>query len=374
MNKTIIIYNLQNNPVITIPANLPSFILNKVHNEFANLINDCYYPKISNIYRELLFITNSNEDIIEDYIKTKYLPYKKYKDLKWKVLYNTYNNLLILIIQTFLKQRNIAASLSTFHLLALKFYSALMYKYIKFCNPEYFRTTLNSLSHNHIFVVKKTIPMAIMHLSTAVFQKYQKAIEKDDPETLIKMIYELGHRINQSMRSFYNHYYTISKEKTQTKTTDETSLNTSEELNLKQFIDKISKDICLYKKISEPAYEQALRLTKFNKELARKYITTITDPKYIDDINNLLYILLRDIKNLNSVQTPEFLYYIKKLMAVKVSKKEVYYKKILSKIHDQIIKDLHYEKWFNTVSIQTRFISRSFLSYYFAFLLREYIG
>ena len=36
---------------------LHSFIINKVATEFGEMVSNCYYPKIANIYRDMLHMT-----------------------------------------------------------------------------------------------------------------------------------------------------------------------------------------------------------------------------------------------------------------------------------------------------------------------------
>ena len=61
----------------------------------------------------------------------------------------------------------------------------------------------------------------MMYFSRAVFNKYRKALEDDNANNLVKMVYEIRTRINQSCRSFYAHYYKAKEDQEKIKTRDD---------------------------------------------------------------------------------------------------------------------------------------------------------
>jgi len=347
---------------------LHSFILKNVSQEFANLVEDCYYPTFSNIYKELLSTTNSTEKNLVEYSKKKY-------NLPWaKILHDPKTILLVLIVQEFLSANDAAAALSAFHLLVLRNYSNIMYKFIRHCNPDVFRTALGQLSHNHLFVLKKTIPSSLMYLSNTLFKKYKDALQKDDIKNIVKVVYELRHRINQSVRSFAQRYYDIHSKQKQIRSEEEKEYDLGREKNLRQFIDNISKTITVYKKVDENAAEESRRLTKFNSKLSVMYSKNLSQPQFTEDVSLALFLLLRDVKDFEKINTTNFLDYVKRLMSVKISKQPIYFKKQISKIHDQIIQNLNLVDWYNKLSTQSKSISRNFIAYYLAFYLRNFIS
>jgi len=351
---------------------LHAFILKIVSNELSSLVEDCYYPKISTIYKDLLHLTNSTEENLIAYSK------KKYGRPKYWLLHDPQTTLLIIIVQEFLKINDVAAAMSAFHLLSLRTYTNIMHRYIKFCNPEYFRTALGMLSQNHLFIQKQTIASSIIYLSNTLFRKYQDDLVRDDPNGLADLVYEIRTRFNQSMKSFAVKYYKVHQGKStgggSIKSEEEKDYDVGYETKIKQFVDTIAKNITAYKKIDTKSLEEARSLTKFNRDLSSKYVETLGNIKYTNDVNNALYLLLKDLGDYTKISPTQYLDYVKRLMSIKVSKQPIYFKKVVVKIHDQIIQDLKIVDWFNNLSIQSKATSRSFVAYYLAIYARNFIS
>ena len=147
----------------------------------------------------------------------------------------------------------------------------------------------------------------------------------------------------------------------------------SHEAKLKGFISKIVNDMCVYGKVDNIAATQASSLIKFNKKLSEEYAKKLSNPKYSEKLEHALYLLLKDTKDVSIIKTNEFLDYVQKLMSIKVTKQQVYFKKIITEIHYEVILSLKLEKWFDGLSIQSKSISRNFIAYYLAFYLRGYV-
>ena len=347
---------------------LHMFILRNVSNELSGLTGDCYYPKIAALFKDLLHLTNSNEDVLIAYSK------KKYANPKYKLLHDPQTTLLILIIQQFLSIKDIGAAMATFHLFSVRTYTNTLYTFIKYCNPEYFRSALNMLSKNHLFVVKQTIGSSIMYLSNELFAKHRLSLERDDADEIHKLIYEIRTRFFQSVRSFAEKYYKVSQGIGVIKSEEEKEYDPTFERKIRQFIENIVKDIAIFKHIDDRAREDSQHLTKFNRKLSHLYVEKISQPIYTEKLKSILYLMLIPIKDFTIVTNIKFLEHIKKLMSVKISIQEVYFKKIVSQVHDDIIKSLNLTKWFNDLSIQSKAISRNFVAYYLAFFVRDYVS
>ena len=347
---------------------LHSFILKNVSKELGNLVEDCYYPKVSTLYKEILHLTNSTEKNLVLYSK------KKYGNPKFKLLHDPKTTLMILIIQEFLNRNDMAAAASVFHLFSLRTYSNLMHKYIKYCNPDYFRTALSKLSHNHLFVSKRTIGSSIMYLSAILFRKYKNHLIDDNPDEILKLVMEIRHRFNQSVKSFAKKYYESHQKDEKAKHEEEKEYDPSSEQNLKELILRITRDITTYRNIDNSALDQAQKITKFNKKFSRKYIETLSNSKYSKDVEMALYLLLKNVMDLNKIETTKFLDYVKRMLSIKISKKPVYFKKIISEIHSKLIDDLKLNDWYDKLSIQSKSISRNFIAYYLALYVKNYIS
>jgi len=339
--------------------NLHKFILDTTGRELAGLSEDCYYPKVSNIYKDLLHLCNANEDDLITYSKNKF------KNPKWRLLHDPYTVLLVLIMQEFLSKNDQPAALSAMNLLSLRFYANRMYKYIRYCNPEYFRGALNKLSYNHIFNTKKTIGSSILHFSSSIFNIYKNDIKKNNTNRIIEMIYALRTRVAQSARSFAEKYYEIhktgiggvSKEK-------EDYQDQSQEKKIREIASKLSKDICVFNNIDELSKKEAVDLSKIGREYGRLYVEALSKPKYAERVETAYVLFLKEFIKSQKLSKLDFILASKAAMSVKISKKPIYYKKIIANIHDSIIKEHNLTKTFNNWSIQTQAASRSFISYY----------
>lgn len=145
------------------------------------------------------------------------------------------------------------------------------------------------------------------------------------------------------------------------------------EAKLRNFITKIASDMCVYGKVDTAAVTQTSQLIKFNRKLSIEYAQKMASPIFRDNIETALYILLKDLKDITYIKSNEFLDHVQKLMSIKVTKQEVYFKKTIREIHDGIITALKLEKWYNNLSVQSQAISRNFVAYYLAFYIRSYI-
>jgi len=351
---------------------LRRYIENISGNVLAQMSKDCYYPRVASFFKELMHKTNTNEKLLKDYSKHKWPNYK------FRLLHDPYTTLLILIIQYFLNEKkDEVGAIWTFNYFALRTYSNLMFRYIKLgCNSDYWRFALENLSHSHIFKQKKTIGNSVLYYSTQVYKIYKPYLIKDDPEKIKDCILSIRTRINQSLRSFYNKYYSAKdeQEKIKSKSEDEIYNDKSFENSVLNFSNRVSKDICVYGKINREAIYQSRQITRFNKLLSLKYIETLKNSDISDQLEVLFVLMFKGLNNTKQVCSVQFLDHIKKLMSVKTSTKPVYFKKNLIILHDTyIIPKLDLTKWFNERSVQTKKVSRDYLAYYLALFIKSYI-
>jgi len=373
--KAIDAKNIPRKDVIAVlnAESLHKFIINKVANELQFLSEDCYYPRVADIFKELLSQCQTTEEKLIAYSKSRYT-LEKWQQ-KARLLHDPQTTLLIVIIQEFLSHRDYAGAIATINLLSLRFYSNKMHDYIKFCNPDYFRTAMNRLSHNHLFSQKKTIGNAILYLAHEVLKTFKTALEKDDTKYIIAMIFQLRGRIAQSSRSFAWKYYEASEDKGVTRVE-------KEDLPEKQTIDKkiraesnkIGKEIVVYNLIDNDALDLAQKITKQNGKLAKEYVQNLPNTKFAEPIELAIYFFLKEVEDSKAGSKNDYIEVSKRLMSIKVTNKPIYYKQLIVKIHDQIIKDLGYLEYFDRLSIQSKGISRRFLSLYLGILIFNFLN
>jgi len=348
---------------------LHKFILRKVATELSRLNEPCYYPRIADIYKELIHQTKADINQLKTYGRRKYAAKPN-----WRILNDPQTILAVLVAGEFAKNNDFSAGQAVIDLIALRFYTNRMNLHIKYCNPNYFRTALDNLSHNHLYNLKKTIGASVLHLSGAVFDKYKDDLKNDNSEQIAKMITELRNRVAQSVRSFANKYYDAVER-------GETTRLTPEDMPEKQNVDNkirivsnnISREITVYHKIDDDAIVDAQKLTSFNRTLAKKYANTLTNTKYSDELELIITLYLRELQSARSSKV-EYIKTARQLMAVKRSNKSIFYKKSLSLVHDKVIADLGYTEKFNSLSIQSKGISRLYLSYYITLLVHGHFN
>lgn len=354
------------------------YIMNHVSIEFSNLVEYCYYPKISTIYKDLLHMCNTDEKLLIQYSIEKYGEQRS----QFKLVHDPFTTLLILIVQEYLKINNLAAAQATFHLFSLRTYSNTLYHFTTskrngnkkaLCLPDVFQSALESLSNNHIFKKKQTIAASIIYFSNDVFSKYKQALIMDDSNRIFSMIYSLKNRIKQSVRSLMNKYYEIYKNQTANSTGDEKDWNTTKETKLKAFIEKIAEDMCVYRKRNSVAIQHAMSITKFNKKLSVEFAENIAQPAFLELVKLSYYLLLRNLQDFSIIRQTKFLDHIRELMAIKSTKQQVYFKKTIDDILQLVLNKLHIESWYNGLTIQSKSVARNYIAYYLAIYLRYYV-
>jgi hypothetical protein len=349
-------------------SSLHSYMLRQTGKELQFLVEPCYYPRVASIFKELMHRTRAKEKELVKYSKIKYFN-PKWKLKNPKLLQDPQTILLVLIAQDFVRRNDYAGAIAAFNLLALRYYTNTMFKFIKHCNENYFRSALENLSHNHLFNTRKTIGTAILYLSKEVFERYKNDMANDNAEEIVNMIYYLRTRINQSVRSFANHYYKIAEGGGATRQQIE-DMPEKENIDkkLKQESSKLAKNITVYASIDKRALQAAQQITRFNRNLSVQYTEALVNTKYTEKLELALYLLMRSLTALKATES-QYIDISKKLMSVKVSKKPVFYKKTLIEIHDQIILDLGISQKFEKFSAQSKHIARSFLSYYLTLMV-----
>jgi len=379
--KSIVIKDLSEQHVIAVLnlQQLHNYAMKFVSQELSNLSEACYYPKTSSIYTDLLHYANTEESKLISYSKQKYGEQKA----QFKLVHDPYTTLLILIIQEFLRYNDVGGAQMLFHLFSLRTYSNTLRAFTtpkggannrqSICIKDVFSTALESLSRNHIFRREKTIPSSIIYFSNYIFRKYKQDLADDNSNQIFNMIYSLKNRIKQSIRSFMHKYYDIYKDKTSNRTKDEEQYDQAAETRLKEFINRISDDMCIYRRMNNMFYDMAVGITKFNKNLSKKYLMSIMQPSMKEKINLAYYLLLKDVRDFGAIKTNKFLDYIKQLMSIKTTKQVLYFKKVVDEIQMAVIEDLNIQEWYNGLTIQSKAVGRNFIAYYLALYLRYYL-
>ena len=183
--------------------------------EFSEMGNPCYIPKFIKYKRELSILLNITKyDIkqFKDSISPKY---------RFNMLVESYTLMIIISMLYYGKKRKEEISQLFFNFIGIKFYSSVLHIFFpKFCSDEIWKNSLNTVSSKHLFKVHNGVANTVMYLCSSIYKKYRSKILSSSltDRELYLMIYELRTRIFQSIRSFAENYYKISKIKSTMKT------------------------------------------------------------------------------------------------------------------------------------------------------------
>jgi len=345
--------------------------------ELSKLSEPCYYSPLKGPYFQLLAACGLTEKQVKEFIKRFY---KDHPARKWKTQTVVPTNLLLFIMYYFLKERDQSGYSMTLTYLLTRYYSNLMNKHIKYCNPNVFRYTLEHLTRTHLFIREKTIANGLYYLSKQIQLRWTKYIRDcTEVNSIVRFIGEARHRVAQSVRSFAQNYYKASKEggsiKTQLEPTeDDDSMFQYKVLEKgKRAIEEVTKKICVYKFVDKRAIEDAKKLTKIRSSIAVLISNSIIDLKYSEDIKMILHLFIKDLDNVNSLCGSGFVKYVRRLMAIKRTKSSVYFKQQINLLLEKVLNDIKYKKWYSGLTNQTRFIVNSYFAFYLTMVLKNNI-
>lgn len=356
---------------------LKRFIINNTAHELSKLTVPCYYPKTKKLYHELLKILNVSDSDTKEFIKRIYKG-TKVEQWKTKLWTDPLTVLMIFIMHFFLNKRDMRSYSSSMAYFVIIHYSRIMHLYIKYCYEDTFKYTLDTITKTHLFVREKTIPNSLYFLSTQLQHNFERGIKEWDIENIIAFLSSTRTRISQSAKSFASHYYENRKEgygiKTQIDVDSENKSNIYQQQTLERgqkVIDDIIKDLTMYKIINRKAFDEAKSITKINTSIATIISNELSSNAHINNIKISLQLFIKDINNVNSLCSQEFYQYTKKLMGIKRSIPQLYFKVQINILLTEILKNTNLLNTYEKYTSQTKFLISSFLAFYLVLLLRQ---
>jgi len=334
----------------------------------------CYYPKTKRFFYEILNRLKLTEKEFKDFVKRNY---KGTKAEKWILPNEPGTNLLLFSMYLFLRKNDYATYSTLMIYLNIIQYSRLMFKSIKFCYEEPFKYTLDTLTRTHLFFREKSIPNSLFYLSKELQNKFTKYIKEWNIDGIIAFITEARSRISQSVKSFAESYYKNKQEGSVIKTQID---GPDDEGNTYQYkvlqrgqkaIDDVSKKITTYKFVDKKALEDAKNNTKIKTSIAILIVNEITKDEYFNNIKILLQLFVKDLNNVKMVCGNEYYDYVRKLMALKRTTAQLYFKAQVSILLVEILKNLKLIDVYKSYTNQTQFIINSFLAFYITSIFRN---
>jgi len=354
---------------------LKKFITTSAARELSALSEPCYYPKTKRFYFELLNILKIKDKDVKEFVKRTY---KGTKAEKFQVVNDVGTNLLVFVMHYFLKsrdQQSFSAAMAYYMVIQ---YSRLMHKQIKYCYPEVFKYTLDTLTRTHLFFREKSIPNSLYYLSTQMQNAYKDDIKNWDVDRIIHFIQGSRHRISQSVKSFAEAYYRNQKAgagiKTQGELQDDDDSNNYQYQVLEKgqkIVDDITKKIISYKVIDRAAFDEAKKISKVKTSIATVIANGLMKEKHYNNIKIALQLFVKEAKTVDMVCGDAFYKYVKRLMAVKRTVAQLYFKAQINILLIEVLKDAGQLKTYEKYTSQTQFIINSFLAFYLTIMVRR---
>lgn len=355
---------------------LKRFITTSAARELSAISEPCYYPKTKKFYFDLLNILNVSDKDVKEFVKRTY---KGTRAEKWNLWRDPATNLLIFIMNYFLNERDQSAYSSTLVYYMIVQYARLMNKQIKYCDSDTFKYTLDTLTRTHLFFREKTISNAIYYLSTQVQKRFTEDIRKWDVDKIIDFIGISRHRISQSVKTFAENYYRNKKSGISIKTQGdepEDVANSYQYQVLKRgqkIIDDVTKKITLYKVIDRKAFDEAKQLSKIKTSIATIVVNGLVNEKNFNNVKIALELFIKKTEAVSMICGNDFYNHVRKLMAIKRTSSQLYFKAQINILILDILKDSGFIKTYEKYTSQTQFIINSFLAFYLALMVRRTI-
>lgn len=346
-------------------AKIKNYITKLTVQELNNLVQPCYRSDWKKYYNELIHMTNLSEKDIKAFIKRFYVDTKAKDSL---VQSDVGSNFLLILMYHFLLQKDETTyfTLMIFHM--IRQYSNLFRRFFRFCKDDVFSYTINHLNPTHLFIREKTIPNALFYLAKEMRTKHTKYFLELNAERVSLFLYESRSRISQSLRSFAGEYYKNDTEgkgigsQKETETGEEVFPTELERGN--RIAELVSNKITIYKETDQEALTQARTLTRINTSYATIIVKELQKPELKPNIKFIIELYLRDMRSINELCGKDSLAYIKKLMSIKRTTKEVYFKQEINDLLQKIISHTPLQAKYQKLTSQTQFQINSFLAFY----------
>lgn len=356
---------------------LKKFLTKVVSEELSNLTEPCFVPKIKKYYFNLLHLCNLTEKDVKEYVKrfyygTIYSEFQLHKD--------PITNLIIFIMHYFLSVDDTSGYFMTMLYFSIRYYTNLMFKQLRFCNPDAFKYAMENLAKTHLFSREKTISNALYFMAKEIIRRHTSGIKKGNPEEIAKMITEIRTRISQSIKSFAELYYRAQEKGTMVRNPyegeDEETGNKFQEQSQEKYqriIENVAKKICVYRYIDKKALLDAKTITKINLSIATILSNSITNVKYLDNIKIIMKLFLKGIKDVKTLCGKEYYKYIRDLMSIKRTSSIIYFKQQIGELIEKLIDGINYRVKYDKLSNQSKFMINLYIALYITMILKNTI-
>lgn len=335
-------------------------IFNRIEQEGIKLSEPCYFPETREYCLELREACGLNQQNIDDFIERTW---GGRKEKKWQATSDEITLFFIWLMWCGLRQNDLAIFRSALISHMIRQYGNLLRKYFIFCDPDVFMDTLDNLTKTHLFCREGTILGALYYLNGEVENKFIEGIGAWDLDKISAFITESRGRLNQSLKGFAKSYYKNKKKREQQ---NEQEVGASPLDRVEQLTSEVTKWICIEGHIDQQALDYARKISGIRMSTATALVNELSKVHYSGDVRLILELFLKDLPSIGRIceQTGFLIKYTGALMRVKRTIKPVYFKQKVQELLLKIVKQIQYEKTFNSLTNQTRFLHSKFLAYY----------
>jgi len=283
-----------------------------------------------------------------------------------------------LYMHYFLTVRDTVAFSSVMLYYNIRVYTNLYHRFFKFCKPDVFLYTLETINRSHIYAREKTIPNAIFHFSKDMIRRWEKTLyDLNNPDEISKFIREVRHRHAQSIKSFVEAYHRnveaghgvgIDYEQTMQKDGEEKSVETT--LKSPVFVDKLIDKITLYGYVDEDAILKSQKITQINSLYAHKMAASLANSEFHQHIQFILRFYVSQLKKMSDLCSTGYIRGVQNLLrSRKEGPQEL--KAHIAELNQQLFRKMRLTKQYNKFTLQTRYTYIAFTLFYITMCLKH---
>lgn len=355
---------------------LKQLLMRLTATELANIAEPCYAPPLKGPFFVLLREVNLTEKDVRDFTKRLY---GNHPAKSWATHNVPSTNLLIFLMNYFIKKRDLDALNTTISYLLVRYYGNLMSKYMpKYCQDGVFRYTLDTLTKTHLFVREGTISGGLVYLAKELQKRFIRELASLDPNGVARFVTEARHRMNQSFKSFAQSYHKAAVEGHAINVEPEAPEGAEQPPpqsmdRVQRTIEEVIRSVVVNRLIDNKALEEAKKLTKIQASIALDITKELTNVGYSDDMKMVFTLFVKNLTTAKQLCGNDFYKYVKGLMAIKRTKSKVYFKQQVGLLLEKVLTKINKKSWYESLTPQTKFITISFLAYYLTLLMRHRI-
>jgi len=356
-------------------ARMKSILVKAAASNISDLAKPCFKPSLKKHFYEFLKLSSLTEKDVKDHAKRKW---KGRKESTFLIVKDHISNFYVFLMYYFLNKNDRIMFQYFMIFYELRHYAGLFERHFKYCQEDVFKYTLETLTKTHLFAREKTIGNAIYFLSNELIKRWEKKIKNhNDLKEISLFMQESRHRMAQSVRSFANTYYKVAEEGLGIKTEpepsddDENAFQQVSKDRSTKLADEITRKIAIYKFVDRIAQEEARKITKINSSLATLIVNSLGDIKYTDQIRSIYLLFIKELTEMKMLCGKDFVKFVRKLMSVKRTKTEIYFKQQVNVLLINVLTEVKYINRYNKVTSQTQFLINLFLAYYLTMIMKR---